>query len=197
MQKQKMRLKPLLLVLGLSLFVMMGALCPDDTDTPISVSLKVPASFTVNTSNDSYENTVGFDLAVKVDSLFSDTRLASGVIDDISLSGITIKIMNNNSASGTTVSGWVDIGETAESLIRLFEFTDFNLNDGELNPDITEAGMSLLVGKINSLIDADGNMVGSGVPIVVHMQGSATPSPPPNIHFQFRMLMHLSVTGTP
>ena len=196
-RKQWLRLLPLF---SLGFFVMIGALCPTDTDSTLSIVLKQPVEFSVQSSNSSFDQVYEFDLAQELQGLIAaDSRLTTNTIENIGVTGVTYVILNNSSADGTKISGEVQVGTTTENLTRLLELSDFVLaaNVGvEQEPVPDEAGMQVLVTIINSLFDAQGNLKQSNVPIAVRLQGIAQPAPPPELNFDVKVWLHLSVSGT-
>ncbi|MDZ7724181.1 MAG: hypothetical protein U5R06_15585 [candidate division KSB1 bacterium] len=195
-RKQWTRLLPLL---GLAFFVMIGALCPTDTASTLSIVVKHPVEFSVNSSNDSFDQMLGFDLAEALqDIIASNSRLSTANIENVGVSGVTFEVLNDNSAEGTTVSGEMQIGADAASLTTLLSMSNFDLdaNEGvEQTPVPAEAGMQVLVNIINSLFDAQGNLKQSNVPVAVSLQGLAQPAPPPDLDFDVKVWLHLSVSA--
>lgn len=189
----------LLLLCGLGFFVTIGALCPTDLDSTLSIVVKQPVEFSVQSSNSSFNQVYEFDLAEELqEEIASDSRLSASMIEDVSVTGVTFVVLNNNSATGTTVSGQVKIGQSSETLTTLIELLDFDLDANvgvEQTPVPEEAGMTILVNIINSLFDNAGKLKSDNVPATVSLMGSAEPAPPPDLDFDVRVWLHLSVTG--
>jgi len=110
----------------------------------------------------------------------------------ILLESVTFTITDNESAANTMVNGEIQVSSSATRPLRpLIELSDVNLTgiaDVEQSPDLDAQGVL----EINRAISP---VAGGGNTIYIHVEGTATPAPPPLIRFKIVVKVTVTVVG--
>jgi len=184
------------LVFTLFIFVI-GWQCPSDPETSVPIIGATDLELNLQSSADFVESGGAVDLAELIDQVIADNPdYHAGQVTDVALTSVSFLITNNQSAEGTTLSGTMDIGQSAEELETLLNMSELELDAVEgvkQTADLSEAGVSMLNTILNDLFDESGRLDFSGEhPLVFHYLAEATPSPPPDVKFTLTVTLRFT-----
>jgi len=177
------------IMLGLLWFMTIGMNCEErEIQVPVLGSAIHP--FEVQSSNSTYNEQDTIDLSVEIEEIRQNNNFERIVA--ILLQSVTFTVTNNQSQAGTVVEGVARVSSTSfADMDTLAVLTSLDLDaieNVEQTPPLLPEGV-LEVNKAISPITGGPNV------IYFSINGSATPSPPPDLRFDIVVKVYINVIG--
>ncbi|OGC00216.1 hypothetical protein A2V82_15520 [candidate division KSB1 bacterium RBG_16_48_16] len=164
-----------------------------NVEVPVLNSAATPIE--VNTSNNGYSEDGVYDAYDDVDQIREDNDFLE--ILSVHLESLTFKVVENSSAANTKISGWIQVSESSDGPFKnVIEINDLDLAsvlNVEQKPDLNAEGVAEIDAALSPLIGGISKLASKK--IYFRIEGTASPAPPPNVHFKIEVKVYLTVVG--
>jgi hypothetical protein len=162
-------------------------------EVPVLNSAVTPIE--INTANSSYSKDGNYDAYGDVDQIREDNGFVE--ILSVHLQSLTFKIVENTSAAGTMTSGTIQVSSNPNGPFKdIIEINDLDLAsvlNVEQEPDLKAEGVAEIDAALSPLIGGLSKLTSKI--IYFRVEGTASPAPPPNVHFKIEVKVYLEVVG--
>jgi hypothetical protein len=162
-------------------------------EVPVLNSAATPIE--VNTSNSGYSEDGVYDAYDDVDQIRKDNDFLE--ILSVHLESLTFKVVFNGSAANTTISGMIQVSSNPNGPFKdIIEINGLDLAsvlNVEQKPDLKAEGVAEIDAALSPLIGGISKLASKK--IYFRIEGTASPAPPPNVHFKIEVKVYLEVVG--